>query len=353
MLSMLLSGLTKDPTKDEWFFEEGKIPAVKSNLKSGKPDDMIEQEAEEEDIDECSTAGNSRHGSIGEFADLRASAQVGKKKKKRGKKTSSSNVISSTTLTTTITAIITNTTTTATPVKQTSRHRKKKSVKWGRVECHYFTRDFGFSSVPVDAGFPLGMSLTRLDTECTPLEQYEDQYRVYRQQRQVQFMKTGKKYHQEFIHVESRKVLLKDVLIGQSTISLALNQELAIIQSSRESKGCECKHIKVDKLSVGKLKSELGMFCEQINISKESISTMNKADLTSHLKEALKTCQLCKDNNCICFQAGVSCSSVGCECLRKIAKVGDCANPKGKILFDPEVVGNFRKEKIKSCKLEV
>lgn len=332
---------------------------VKSNLKQGSKTE--EEEDEDEDI-ECSTAGNSRHGSIGEFADLRTSSQVGKKKKKRGKKSSSANTNTNTNSVSTnsiSTPSATNTTSTtkpsssiSTPAKQSSGRRKKKSLSWGHVELHYFPRDFGFSAVPLSDGFPLGMSQTRIDTECAPLLQYDYLQGEYRKQKTVQPLASGKKYHQEFIHLETRKYLLKDVLSGQSTVSVALNHELASIQSSRESKGCECKHIKVDKLSVSKLKTELTLYCQEINISKESISTMTKADLSSHLREALKTCQLCKDNHCECYQAGVSCSSSGCECLRKAAKVGDCANPQGKSLFDPDMVTAFRKEKIKACKLE-
>lgn len=384
---MFLSGITKDLSKDEWIFSNFSLQAhpdtdtegrtsdaapssmhidddidhamtkngMKSNLKTGLNSEDIEVD---EDIDgECSTAGNSRHGSIGEFADLRASSLSGKKKKKRGKKTSASAISTSnakTPVTSNATSAIKsqNIHQPSTQSKQSSSHRKKKSVSWGRIELHYFPCDFGFSSVPLQDGFPLGMALTRVDTECVPLQQYEDQQRVYRQQQMVRAMTTGKKYHQDFIHLDTRKHLLKDILSGQSAMTAALNQELSVIQISRENKGCDCKHVKVDKLSVAKLKSELGLYCSQINISKESISSMTKADLSSHLREALKTCQLCKDNQCECYQAGVSCCSVGCECLRKAAKVGDCANPEGKSLFDPDAVSAFRKEKIRLFKLD-
>jgi hypothetical protein len=43
--------------------------------------------------------------------------------------------------------------------------------------------------------------------------------------------------------------------------------------------------------------------------NKDEIEKLSKTELTSSVKEMLKLCELCVDNNCECVQLGVPCSA--------------------------------------------
>lgn len=91
------------------------------------------------------------------------------------------------------------------------------------------------------------------------------------------------------------------------------------IQNSRESSssGCSCKPIKVDKLSVSKLKSEL-VASGQYEL--QEIDNWSKVTLTAKLKVVVSDCELCTTNGCVCVQMGIACSAQSqCGCLRAVA----------------------------------
>ena len=95
-----------------------------------------------------------------------------------------------------------------------------------------------------------------------------------------------------------------------------LNKELKAIQRSRdEGVGCSCKPVKVDKLSVGKMRAELLLL--STTLSKESVEALPKAELVAALKDALRGSALCQDG-CECKNLGVPCSAEVCACLRKV-----------------------------------
>ena len=121
-----------------------------------------------------------------------------------------------------------------------------------------------------------------------------------------------------------------------------LNKELSSIRHCREaSMGCKCRPIKIDKLSVVKMKAELaenkGILCKPIEV--ESLSKM---ELTSLLKEKLKACPLCVESNCACVQIGIECRADTCECLRRTGGPQYCANPLGSTGFDSSAVHQYR-----------
>ncbi len=121
-----------------------------------------------------------------------------------------------------------------------------------------------------------------------------------------------------------------------------LNKELSRIRHCREtSMGCNCRPIKIDKLSLVKMKAELvenkGILCKPTEV--ESLS---KVELTSLLKEKLKFCPLCVENNCACVQMGIECRADTCECLRRTGGPQHCANPAGRTGFDSGAVHQYR-----------
>lgn len=107
--------------------------------------------------------------------------------------------------------------------------------------------------------------------------------------------------------------------------------------------GCSCKPLKVDKLSVAKLREELtrGAGADEF----AGLAALGKSELVSALRDKLKDCALCRDNNCICVQEGIECRSDTCECLRHGARGGhkSCENPHGVSVFDSAVVQEYRK----------
>ena len=112
--------------------------------------------------------------------------------------------------------------------------------------------------------------------------------------------------------------------------------------SSRATAGaCTCKPLKVDKLSVAKLKQEL----TSLGANDTEVSGLGKNELMASLRDRLKDCALCRDNNCICVQEGIECRSDTCECLRHGARAGhkSCANPFGAFIFDLNVIQEHRR----------
>jgi hypothetical protein len=128
-----------------------------------------------------------------------------------------------------------------------------------------------------------------------------------------------------------------------------INNEIKHLKSARDGSGCNCKHVKIDKLSVIKMKAELLTHGHLINYtgSAADIEKLSKTDLTKHVREVLKNCQLCIDNNCACVQMGIKCSAQLCGCARGGYHPGgqfaqQCSNPEGMDCYDAEKVRSYR-----------
>lgn len=127
-----------------------------------------------------------------------------------------------------------------------------------------------------------------------------------------------------------------------------VNNEIKVLKSNRDALGCACKHTKVDKLSIAKLKSELMAHQHLIGYegTAAEIEKMSKAELMKLVKETLKHCFLCVANDCSCVQAGIQCSAQLCGCLRGGHNPGQaqsCANPEGVDMYDPDRVKEYRR----------
>lgn len=118
-----------------------------------------------------------------------------------------------------------------------------------------------------------------------------------------------------------------------------LNRELRKIRESRERHmGCSCRPIKIDKLSVVKMKAEL---LSHQGFEQPAVDAMSKPELATALKGSLKDCPLCTANNCLCVQLGIECRAETCECLRR-REIQSCANPNGTVVFDSAAVSEYR-----------
>ena len=141
-----------------------------------------------------------------------------------------------------------------------------------------------------------------------------------------------------------------------STTSLLAdtNREIKVIQSSRQNHpSCTCKPLKIDKLSVAKMRSELlsisistaaassssftapsaeqnsdgVVVCSPVSVrddggdadgdgsnhaqdqrkvfSRDEVEKLSKAELVTELREVLRHCQLCMTNQCECYQLNI------------------------------------------------
>jgi len=138
-----------------------------------------------------------------------------------------------------------------------------------------------------------------------------------------------------------------------------VNNEIKVLKSSRsDGLGCNCKHTKIDKLSIAKLRAELlargHLICYE-GTSAE-VEKMSKTELTQKVKDVLKVCVLCAANDCQCFQAGIPCSAQLCGCARNGHHPGQaqsCANPNGMDLYDPERVKEYRRTVLRSVSIDL
>ena len=135
-----------------------------------------------------------------------------------------------------------------------------------------------------------------------------------------------------------------DSILDSNDLNI-LNKELKSIRSTRDQTGCSCKPIKVDKLSAGKAKSELGQYCQLIGMQPSELESLSKAEISSKLKEVLKKCSLCVNNNCECVKLEINCSAEVCGCIGKRGQHSqNCGNIFGQVSFDPESVDKYRKQ---------
>ena len=116
------------------------------------------------------------------------------------------------------------------------------------------------------------------------------------------------------------------------------NKELKLIRSTRMETGCSCKPLKIDKLSVIKMKAELiSMDC-----SSSAVEKLTKSELTSLLREKIGNCILCTNNNCFCVQMGLPCTADSCGCLRNTNCRKTCGNINGQRIYDSDEVNAYR-----------
>ena len=135
-----------------------------------------------------------------------------------------------------------------------------------------------------------------------------------------------------------------DSIADDYTIELSnLNREIKQIRTTRDQTGCSCKPIKVDKLSTGKMKAELLSNGHLIGMEGINVDKLSKAELVSAVREVLKHVPMCVADNCECCRAGVGCFAEVCACIGKRgAHSQRCLNPEGAIVFDPDLVMEYR-----------
>jgi hypothetical protein len=280
---------------------------------------------------------------------------------------------------------------------------EKTGIKWGMVEEIKFKRHLSFDAVPSKGLFPLGLGdeeergVTSVDehiarkqadlitralscgvpiklstaVESTSSKKVElvqssasasagsssdDAFHIHLETRQYDFKAGVHNPLFQPLSEEERLVILGPIATQLTTPSQSnheqsqalcmpiseFNRELKNIRANRDNTGCSCKPLKLDKLSVCKMKSELAAHS---SFSKNEIEKMSKADLTNNLREALKSCLMCTMSNCECVQLGVSCSAEVCGCLKHGHRPGQaqsCANPSGQSIYNPHVVREYR-----------
>eukprot|EP01038_Epipyxis_sp_PR26KG_P010850 gene10850-14566_t len=283
--------------------------------------------------------------------------------------------------------------------KEIAKHAKEsRHVSWGSVEEICFTRSLGFSSIPNQGEYPcgLGCEIERQIYSIEDLFMYQ----------QAQLMEKARilclpspnihnfadsslngNHHYMATLFETRQYdyrhgvknplfttfpeneRIKVIMACKSEWSPAyenqadrtkdsflsdINKEIKAIQSSRSTGGCSCRAVKLDKLSITKMRSELLNHGHLISLTnKDEINQLSKSDLTHKVRDVLKQCVLCALNNCECMQLDVSCIGALCGCLRGGLRAGhsqSCANPNGRDTFDEERVTLFRKKLLSDLK---
>jgi hypothetical protein len=153
-----------------------------------------------------------------------------------------------------------------------------------------------------------------------------------------------------------------------------VNKELETIRQSRDQSGCNCKPMKVDKLSFGKIKSLLSARCSDIGLAADQINTLTKPEANDWMRKLIKICPICVAGGCSCISLEMECSAELCGCLRRIGSSGSrcnrsdsvdsteadgsqipdnrCGNGFGQAIFDPDVVDQYRKSVLTSLKTQ-
>jgi hypothetical protein len=284
--------------------------------------------------------------------------------------------------------------------KRKQKRKKEKghgTVRWGQVREIYFSRGISHNSVPSSGLFPIGLgemmseycfSLNETLAETTEQKLNTRSSKVSESPEKIQEMgMVANTVPFAPLPEKDRISLLKTattpvgspVLAGTSSkhttiIYNEINKEIKEIRESREKNiGCCCKPLKVDKLNLTKLKSEIQARKNSNNTNAEnyhiSLENVKKNELVGILKSMIKSCELCMTNNCECFAAGISCSALACGCIRssheesshqsssdhqptddskKEKEVESCGNPFGKEHFDFEKVQKYRIEVLQS-----
>lgn len=253
--------------------------------------------------------------------------------------------------------------------KKNSKQHVKKVVHWGQVKEVLFTRALSHDVIPSNGGFPLGLgeftgeycfSLTATQQDNRPRRRAGTTGKIELEEVTISVAPTPIAEN-----LRSKMLLNQQHKVENAT---EINKEIKSIRESRQGIGCSCKPLKVDKLNVNKLKSEIRKRCPVEN--KDEIESLKKADLVRILRDLLKTTRLCVDADCECVHSEIVCSPLVCGCACSTHRVqeednivsddktsieGDekesndlCGNPFGKDNFDFEKVQHYRRQILQS-----
>ena len=75
---------------------------------------------------------------------------------------------------------------------------------------------------------------------------------------------------------------------------LEFNRYVGLCRDGREETGCNCKPVKLDKLSVSKMRTWLYDEKAKTTLTEAEIEVLPKKELTETLRETLKNCPICK-----------------------------------------------------------
>lgn len=124
---------------------------------------------------------------------------------------------------------------------------------------------------------------------------------------------------------------------------LNLNKDVKQLRLGRDQTGCSCKPVKIDKLSTGKIKSELIQNGSLIGLEAGDVEKLGKVELIAKMREVLKQCPMCVLASCECVKLGIECFAEVCGCIGKRGvHLQACANPVGQVSFDPDAVHEYR-----------
>lgn len=237
--------------------------------------------------------------------------------------------------------------------KKTAKNRAKKARKknkvqstplitFGPVEVITFNLDLGFDVVPGYGYSPLGLGQPINKKLYPNLEAYEQH--LHSNQDAPSTPVTSKDSHTSAKYQPLSEAERIQLFCTYSSLQpdahshtiTELNKELRSIRDTRNTTGCSCKKVKVDKLSAGKMRTEL----IAKGISSEIVQNMSKTELSEKLKQF--GCLMCLTNDCECIVNGVPCMVDICGCIHKASTAQECGNVNGKVVFDAEAVHAFR-----------
>jgi hypothetical protein len=279
-------------------------------------------------------------------------------------------------------------------LKGNNSNRQNKKINWGNVNVAYFSRTLGASAVTNSGTFPLGLG-NETSRETESVREHEDKRQQELAERAKAYnnvlvrpkrssrdssgallppssisssftppkesflSKVMSAMPSDSIYYETRQLDYKHGLQNQLFGPLSEEQRMNIFTQNqiplsgdtqkycKETKvliderdnncGCKCKPLKVDKLSIKQMKSELNAHGSLVNVTDRAvIENMVKADMEVKLKELTKIRTYCDAAECECSRNGIPCHDDVCDCS------GKCGNQLGKINFDSSVVKDYR-----------
>ncbi len=279
---------------------------------------------------------------------------------------------------------------------KTINSKKDLHIRWGQVQQFIFNRNFGNDAVPSHGLYPLGLgdyeetcsftvdelfakkqlkaflSIQEVEEPSAKLNLTKKQSSSSQPTRssprirkdsfdlpesavkdeKTKAIKSNEKINAMRPKLEHERIeLLKEFVdVSNKDYGEILHKELEQLRDSRDCVGCSCKPLKVDKLNVGKLKSEL---LHRKHLIKDCVDVekMKKTELITYLKEALKECPTCIAENCDCVKMGIACAGNACDCVFRPGESESCSNPYGSFTFDPDKVNAYRQHILEGMKL--
>ena len=226
----------------------------------------------------------------------------------------------------------------------------KKKLTWGHVHEYLFHRSISFDSIPSNGLFPLGLG-DFVEEYCFPISETKSEEA------------TGAKDDSEFSSLQEKDRVIKLKDMKHSREASEVNRSIRLLRESRLKVGCDCKPIKIDKLNVAKLKSEIRHRSTDKNPDElQDIESLKKNELVKVLRDLLKNCKTCIDQNCECVANGISCSPLVCSCVRSHAEESEtpeghestakddqtCGNPNGEDVLNVKNVQLYRSKYVQS-----